>query len=63
MRLNSNAHFDVEGALNGHATRFLVDTGSTTTLIDTQVAVKSGTRRDRACGLRRREAPATWSKA
>src|SRR6516162_9307419 len=43
MRLNSNAHFDVEGALNGHATRFLVDTGSATTLIDTQVAVKSGT--------------------
>ena len=43
MRLNSNAHFDVEGALNGHATRFLVDTGSSTTLIDTQVALKSGT--------------------
>src|SRR6516225_5454087 len=42
MRLNSNAHFDVEGALNGHATRFLVDTGSANTLIDTQVAVKSG---------------------
>ena len=43
MRLNANAHFDVEGGLNGHATRFLVDTGSATTLIDTQVAVKSGT--------------------
>jgi predicted aspartyl protease len=43
MRLNSNAHFDVGGALNGHATRFLVDTGSSTTVIDTQVAVKSGT--------------------
>src|SRR4029079_4440706 len=43
LRLNSNAHFDVEGALNGHATRFLVDTGSSTTLIDTQVALKSGT--------------------
>jgi predicted aspartyl protease len=43
MRLNSNAHFDVEGALNGYATRFLVDTGSSTTVIDTQVAVKSGT--------------------
>ncbi|HEY3660936.1 MAG TPA: retroviral-like aspartic protease family protein [Candidatus Udaeobacter sp.] len=42
MRLNANAHFDVEGALNGHATRFLVDTGSTTTLIDKQIAVKSG---------------------
>src|SRR5215467_11535486 len=34
MRLNSNAHFDVEGQLNGHATRFLVDTGSSTTVID-----------------------------
>ena len=43
MRLNANDHFDVEGALNGHATRFLVDTGSANTLIDTQVAVKSGT--------------------
>src|ERR1041385_7842013 len=43
MRLNPNNHFDVEGALNGYTTRFLVDTGSTTTLIDTQVAVKSGT--------------------
>ncbi len=43
MQLNSNGHFDVEGALNGHATRFLVDTGSANTLIDTQVAVKSGT--------------------
>jgi predicted aspartyl protease len=43
MRLNANHHFDVEGALNGHATRFLVDTGSANTLIDTQVAVRSGT--------------------
>jgi len=43
MRLNANAHFDVEGALNGHGTRLLVDTGSANTLIDTQVAVKSGT--------------------
>lgn len=43
MRLNANHHFDVAGALNGHATRFIVDTGSATTLIDTQVAVKSGT--------------------
>src|SRR5258705_6490078 len=40
MRLNTNAHFDAEGALNGHATRFLVDTGSATTLLDTPVAVK-----------------------
>ena len=43
MQLNPNHHFDVEGALNGHGTRFLVDTGSANTLIDTQVAVKSGT--------------------
>jgi predicted aspartyl protease len=43
MRLNANDHFDVEGALNGHATRFILDTGSANTLIDTQVAVKSGT--------------------
>jgi hypothetical protein len=43
MRLNANHHFDVEGGLNGHATRFLVDTGSANTLIDTQVAVRSGT--------------------
>jgi predicted aspartyl protease len=43
MRMNANDHFDVEGALNGHATRFLLDTGSATTLIDTQIAVKSGT--------------------
>src|SRR5206468_1456501 len=43
MRLNANDHFDVEGALNGHATRFIVDTGSANTLIDTQAAVRSGT--------------------
>jgi predicted aspartyl protease len=43
MRLNANHHFDVEGALNGHSTRFIVDTGSATTLIDKQVAVRSGT--------------------
>jgi len=43
IRLNTNNHFDVEGALNGHATRFIVDTGSANTLIDTQVAVRSGT--------------------
>jgi predicted aspartyl protease len=42
MRLNANDHFDVQGALNGSRTRFIVDTGSSTTLIDTQVAVKAG---------------------
>jgi predicted aspartyl protease len=43
MQLNANDHFEVEGALNGHTTRLIVDTGSANTLIDTQVAVKSGT--------------------
>lgn len=43
IRVNANDHFDVEGALNGHATRFILDTGSANTLVDTQVAVKSGT--------------------
>ena len=43
VRLNANDHLDVEGTLNGHATRLIVDTGSANTLIDTQVAVKSGT--------------------
>jgi predicted aspartyl protease len=43
IRLNANDHFDVQGALNGHATRFIVDTGSANTLIDTQIAVGSGT--------------------
>jgi predicted aspartyl protease len=43
IRLNANDHFDVQGALNGHATRFIVDTGSANTLIDKQVAVGSGT--------------------
>src|SRR5436189_851071 len=42
MRLNANDHFDVEGALNSHATKFIVDTGSANTLIDTQVSLKSG---------------------
>ena len=43
IRVNANDHFDVGGALNGHATRFILDTGSANTLIDSQVAVKSGT--------------------
>jgi predicted aspartyl protease len=41
-RLNANDHFDVEGAINGHSTRFILDTGSGTTLIDKQTAVKAG---------------------
>lgn len=43
MRLNANRHFDVEGTLNGHGTRFIVDTGAATTLIDKETAVRSGT--------------------
>jgi predicted aspartyl protease len=43
MRLNGNHHFDVEGALNGHVTRFIVDTGAATTLIDKETAVRSET--------------------
>jgi predicted aspartyl protease len=42
MRLNTNHHFNVDGAINGHSTRFIVDTGSGTTLIDKQTAVKAG---------------------
>lgn len=43
MRLNSNRHIDVEGALNGHDTRLIVDTGAATTLIDKETAVRAGT--------------------
>jgi predicted aspartyl protease len=43
MRLNANHHLDVEGALNGHGTRFIVDTGAATTLIDKETAVRSET--------------------
>ena len=43
MRLNANHHFDVEGTLNGHVTRFIVDTGAATTLIDKETAVRSET--------------------
>jgi predicted aspartyl protease len=51
MRLNANHHFDVEGALNGHSTRLIVDTGSANTLIDKQVAVRSGTGIDALAGV------------
>src|SRR4029453_6918432 len=43
MRLNANHHFDVEGALNGHRTRFIVDTGAAATLIDKETVVRSET--------------------
>jgi len=42
MRLNSGNHFDVQGALNGHPTRFIVDTGSSTTLYDKNTAMQTG---------------------
>jgi predicted aspartyl protease len=43
MRLNSTDHFDVPGALNGRSTRFIVDTGASTTLVDKKTAVDAGT--------------------
>ena len=42
IRLNSSNHFDVQGSLNGHPTRFIVDTGSSTTLVDKRIAVQAG---------------------
>jgi hypothetical protein len=42
MRRNSSDHFDVPGALNGHSTRFIVDTGASTTLVDKKLAVEGG---------------------
>jgi len=43
LRLTANHHFDVEGTLNGQGTRFIVDTGASTTLVDKEIAVRSGT--------------------
>jgi aspartyl protease family protein len=37
-----NGHYYVEGAINGYATTFLVDTGATTVAIDPQVARAAG---------------------
>lgn len=42
MRLNSSSHFDVQGSLNGRPARFIVDTGSSTTLVDRHVAAQAG---------------------
>src|SRR5438876_3316814 len=42
MRRNSSDHFDVPGALNGRATRFIVDTGASTTLVDKKTAIQAG---------------------
>jgi predicted aspartyl protease len=40
MRRNSTDHFDVPGALNGHSTRFIVDTGASTTVVDKKTATR-----------------------
>lgn len=37
-----NGHYYVEGAINGHATVFMVDTGATTVAIDPQIARAAG---------------------
>lgn len=42
MRINSSGHFDVPGAVNGQATRFVVDTGAATTMVDKRVIAKAG---------------------
>jgi len=42
IRRDSSDHFDVPGALNGHSTRFIVDTGSSTTLVDKKMAAQAG---------------------
>jgi hypothetical protein len=42
MRRNSSDHFDVPATLNGHSTRFIVDTGASTTLVDKKTAVQAG---------------------
>ena len=42
MRLNSSNHFDVAGALDGHSTRFIIDTGSSTTVVDKKTATQAG---------------------
>ena len=42
MRSNSNNHFEVDGAINGHATRFIVDTGASTTLLSKQRGISAG---------------------
>jgi len=42
LRLTPNHHFDVPAAINGHATRLIVDTGSGTTLLGKESAVQCG---------------------
>lgn len=42
MRLNAGHHFEVDGAVNGHAVGFIIDTGSGTTLLTKDKAVSFG---------------------
>jgi predicted aspartyl protease len=42
IRLTGNNHFDVPAAINGHATRLIVDTGATATLLGKEIAVQYG---------------------
>jgi predicted aspartyl protease len=42
LRLNSSDHLEVPGALDGHSTHFIVDTGASTTVVDRQTALHDG---------------------
>ena len=42
LRRTGNGHFDVPAAINGHATRLIVDTGGSTTLLAKEIAVQCG---------------------
>jgi predicted aspartyl protease len=42
IRLTANHHFDVPAAINGHATRLIVDTGATATLLGKEIAIQYG---------------------
>ena len=42
LRRTANSHFDVLAAINGRATRLIVDTGAITTLLGKEFAIQSG---------------------
>lgn len=42
MRVNANHHFEVDAAVNGHATSLIVDTGAGTTLLEKERAIQYG---------------------
>ena len=42
MRLNGNGHFEVDAMINGHDSRLVVDTGSSTTLLSKQLGIAAG---------------------